>query len=97
MRRPARVFRGDARVDRRDAEGRIRGTVLMILERPDRVRFDAMTQFGPAAVLTSDGETFALTDLREDRFFVGPTCPQNIARLLGMPLTAEEIAQLLVG
>ena len=60
MRRPARVFRGDARVDRRDAEGRIRGTVLMILERPDRVRFDAMTQFGPAAVLTSDGETFAL-------------------------------------
>lgn len=90
-------MRAEARVDRRDAEGRIRGTVLMFLEQPDRVRFDAMTQLGPAAILTSDGTTFALTDLREDRFYVGPTCPANIERLLGIPLDGDEVALLLTG
>lgn len=97
MRRPARSLRAEARVDRRDASGRIRGTVLMLVERPDRVRFDAMTQFGPAAVLTSDGVEFALTDLRENRYFVGPTCAANIERLLGLPLEGEEVARFLFG
>lgn len=96
-REAARVIRAEARVDRRDSEGRIRGTVLMFLERPDRVRFDAMTQLGPAAILTSDGATFALTDLREERFYVGPTCATNIERLLGLPLEGREVTQLLLG
>lgn len=98
MRRPARVLRAEARVDRRGGEeGRIRGTVRMFIERPDHVRFDAMTQFGPAAVLTSDGERFALMDLRENRFFVGPTCPSNIERLLGIRLGGAEVTRLLLG
>lgn len=97
MRSPARSLRAEARVDRRDETGRIRGTVLMMIERPDRVRFDAMTQFGPAAVLTSDGEEFALVDLRENRFFVGPSCAENIERLLGLPLDGADVARFLFG
>lgn len=97
MRTPARAMRAEARVDRRDETGRIRGTVLMLLQRPDRVRFDAMTQFGPAAVLTSDGEEFALSDLRENRFFVGPSCAENIERLLGLPLEGADVARFLFG
>ncbi|MCA9604122.1 MAG: DUF4292 domain-containing protein [Myxococcales bacterium] len=97
MRRPARVLRAEASVDRRDGDGRVRGTVLMFVERDDRVRFDAMTQFGPAAILTSDGETFALTDLRENVFFVGPTCEANIERLLGLRFSAAEVTRLLLG
>lgn len=97
MRSPLHNVRAEARVERRDAGGRIRGTVFMMLERPDRVRFDAMTQFGPAAILTSDGETFALTDLRENRFFVGPTCAENIERLLGIPMEGEDVAHLVLG
>ncbi len=97
MRAPARSLRAEARVDRRDETGRIRGTVLMMVERPARVRFDAMTQFGPAAVLTSDGVEFALTDLRDDRYFVGPPCAENIERLLGLPLSGDEVALFLFG
>lgn len=97
MRAPARVVRAHARVDRRDSEGRIRGSVSMFVERPDRVRFDAMTQFGPAAILTSDGERFALMDLRENRYFVGPTCPANIERLLGIRFGGEEVTRFLLG
>ncbi|MFW6051260.1 MAG: hypothetical protein ACODAU_08805 [Myxococcota bacterium] len=96
-RRHVRSLRAEARVDQRGKEGRIRGTVFMFVELPDRVRFDAMTQFGPAAILTSDGERFALTDLRENRYSYGPTCPSNIARLLGIPLSGAEVSRLLLG
>ncbi len=90
-------LRAEARVDQRGNDGRIRGTVLMFVVRPDRVRFDAMTQFGPAAVLTSDGQRFELLDMRENRFLVGPTCPENIARLLGITLPAESVVRFLLG
>lgn len=69
----------------------------MFLERPNRVRFDVMTQIGPAAVLTSDGESFQLSDLREGAFLHGPTCPENIARLLGISVDAENVLRLLTG
>ncbi len=96
-REQTRVVRAEARVDTRGREGRIRGTVMMFLERPDRVRFDVLTQFGAAAVLTSDGEQFQLADLRENRFLQGPTCPSNIARLLGVSLEGAEVARFLMG
>lgn len=90
-------IRAEARVDQRAKEGRIRGTVLMLVEASGRVRFDVMTQFGPIAILTSDGTQFAYSDFRAQRYLTGDTCPQNIARLLGVPLTAEETARFLLG
>ena len=91
------AMRAEARVDQRGDEGRIKGTVLMFVMRPGRVRFDAMTQFGPAAILTSDGERFAYSDLRKQRFLTGETCPNNIARLLNVPMTVEQTTELLLG
>jgi Outer membrane lipoprotein-sorting protein len=70
---------------------------LMLVERPGSVRFDAMTQFGPAAVLTSNGEQFSYADLRSKRFLTGPTCPANIARMLNVPLTVQQTTLLLLG
>ena len=90
-------IKAEARVTQWGRNGRIRGTVLMFLERPDRVRFDVMTAVGPAAVLTSDGENFQLSDLREGAFLHGPTCPENIARLLGISVDAENVLRLLTG
>jgi hypothetical protein len=90
-------IRAEARVDQRAQSGRIKGTVLMFVEDTGRVRFDVMTQFGPIAILTSDGLEFAYSDLREKRYLFGPTCPVNIARLLGVPLSAEETARFLLG
>jgi hypothetical protein len=97
MRSHARSIRAEARVEQWGEEGRIRGTVMMFVERPESVRFDAMTQFGPAVILTSDGERFALTDLRENRYLEGPTCPQNIERLLGIPMSGEDVTLFLMG
>lgn len=90
-------IQAEARVDQRGQQGRVRGTVLMFVERAGRVRFDAMTQFGPVLTLTSDGATFALSDTRERKFLHGQACPANIARLLGLPVSAKEAAALLLG
>lgn len=92
-----RSIKAEARVTQWGRGGRIRGTVLMFLEQPNRVRFDVMTQVGPAAVLTSDGKTFQLSDLREGTFLNGPTCPQNIERLIGIPMNADEVLRILTG
>lgn len=97
LRLRVRTLRAEARADERGTQGRIRGTVLMFVERPDRVRFDVMTQFGPAAALTSDGRTFAMADFRERTFRTGRACPSSIARLLGMPLTSADVGSLLLG
>lgn len=97
MRQPLTAIRAEARVDQRGNDGRVRGTVLMFVQTPDHVRFDAMTQFGPAAILTSDGLDFALTDLRDNRYLHGPACPSNIARLLGIPLSAHDTTAFLLG
>jgi hypothetical protein len=97
LRGPAHVLRAEARVDQRNRDGRIRGTVLMFIERPNHVRFDVMTQVGAAAILTSDGERFALTDLRDNRYLIGQACPANIERLLGLRFSGEEVSRLLFG
>ena len=94
---PLRAVRAEARVDQRGKQGRVRGTVLMFVERGQRVRFDVMTQFGPIAILTSDRERFAFADLREQRYLTGPTCPRNIARLIGVPLSVDETSRFLLG
>lgn len=96
-RRPIRSLRAEARVEQRGEGGRLRGTVMMFVERPGRVRFDAMTQFGPVAILTSDGAQFRLLDLRERRFLYGATCPSNLAKLLGISMHGDAIEGLLLG
>lgn len=90
-------LRAEAKIDQRGRKGRIKGRVLMFVERPDRVRFDAMTQFGPALVLTSDGSSLALSDFKENRYFTGAACAENIARLVGVALDGDEVASVLLG
>ncbi len=91
------TLRAEARVEQRGEGGRLRGTVMMFVERPSSVRFDVMTQFGPAAILTSYGEQFRLLDLRENRFLQGRTCPSNLAKLLGVSLGSEQMVGVLFG
>jgi hypothetical protein len=97
MRRTLFGLQAEARVEQRGSQGRIRGTVLLMVVSPARIRFDVLTQFGPAATLTSDGERFELLDQREGRFLEGPACPSNIARFLGVALTPSDVTRLLLG
>lgn len=90
-------IRAEASVDQRGGQGRVKGTVFMFVERPSNVRFDVMTQLGPAAILTSNEEQFAFLDQREGKFLYGEPCPANIARLMGLYLAADDVAKFLLG
>lgn len=94
---PIHSLRAEAKIDQRSKVGRIKGRILMFVERPDRVRFDAMTQFGPALILTSDGQQFALSDFKDNRYTTGPACAKNLARVVGVALSSAEVASVLLG
>lgn len=98
LRARARGMRAEADVDYFDDRGRVHLDAMMMMERPDRIRFDATTSFGSTgAILTSDGRRFALLDLRDNRFLRGEPCARNIARLIGVPLSAPDVATLMLG
>ena len=87
-----------AKIDHLGEHGRVRGEVLLFAARPARVRMDVVSPFGVAlATLTSDGTSFALADLREKRFFLGPASPCNIARLTAVPVPVHVLVDLLRG
>ena len=72
------AMRAEARVDQRGSEGRIKGTVLMFVVRPSRVRFDVMTQFG---MLTEAGVRAGLDALAGEINADMPTAPIANAQL----------------
>jgi outer membrane lipoprotein-sorting protein len=94
---PLQNLRAEATVDQRGREGRVKGRVLMFVERPDHLRFDVMTQFGPVLVLAADGESLMLEDTKQGRFLTGPACARNIARLVGVALASEDVVSVLLG
>jgi outer membrane lipoprotein-sorting protein len=94
---PIRSLRAEAKIDQRGRDGRIKGKIMMFVERPDRVRFDAMTQFGPALILTSDGQNFALSDFKDNRYLSGPACAESLGRVIGVALASSEVASVLLG
>jgi hypothetical protein len=91
-------FRIIGRVDHFGEEHRIQGKTFLFAELPGRLRIELVSPFGnPLSVLTVNDSVFALHDLREGRFFVGPAEPCNIARLVQLPLPPSDVIRILIG
>jgi hypothetical protein len=87
-----------AKIDHFGEHGRVRGDLMLFGARPARVRLDAISPFGVAlATLTSDGDRFALADLRNKAFLTGPASACNIARLTTLAVPAHVLVDLLRG
>ncbi len=83
------VWRGDERV---------RLHQLVLVERPDRIRVDTLSPFDqPLAMMASDGHVVSIYSLENRRFERGAASPGNLARLLRLPLSGEELTALLGG
>jgi hypothetical protein len=94
----ANAIQASAKVDHYGEHGRVRGELMLFAARPARVRLDVVSPFGVAvATLTSDGERFALADLRDKRFYVGPASACNIARATTVPVPGHVLVSLLQG
>lgn len=89
----------DAKIDFFGKQGRIRGNLLLYAFASAKMRMDAMTQFAatPIVTLTSDGHRFALADLREKRFYVGPASACNIAKFTTVPIPGHVLVGFLRG
>lgn len=89
----------NAKIDHFGKGGRVRGDLLMYAIWPELLRMDVVgpMNVGVVATLTSDGVRFALNDLREKRFYVGPAKACNIARLTTVPMPGHVLVSLLRG
>jgi hypothetical protein len=92
------AIQASAKIDHFGQQGRIRAELLLFAARAERIRMDVVSPFGATlATLTSDGTRFALADLRDKRFYLGPATACNIARLTTLPVPGHVLVDLLRG
>lgn len=91
------AIQANAKIDRRGAGGRVAGDLMMIVEAPQSIRMDIVSFGTTVATLTSDSKQFALMDMREKRFYVGPARACNIARFTRVPIAGTALVELLRG
>lgn len=103
----AQVRAADGRVTSVQGSARVRITskersgalaAWVAAERPDRIHVETLDFFGnPAAVMVADGRRFTLYDAREKVVYVGAPTPANLARLVPLRVSADELVQVLCG
>lgn len=92
------AINGSARATSWLGGDRIRATVLVLVNRAGRLRLEAEVSLqGTVAVLATDGQRFALLDVRKNELRRGPACPANIASLIRIPLSPAEVAAIFLG
>jgi hypothetical protein len=70
----------------------------MAAEKGGRVRVELFDFFGnPAAVLVAGGGRFALYDARAGALYRGEDTPENLARLVPVPIGARDLAAVICG
>ncbi len=98
LREKIKTMRLSGRVDHFGQEHRVQGKVFIFAQMPKRLRVDLLSPFGNSiSVLTVNEERFAMSDLREGSYMEGPAQPCNIARLIQIPLPAQDVVRILVG
>lgn len=89
---------GQAKIDNLSKQGRVRGDVYILVQNPDRVRFEVVSPFGPTIfLLTSDGKEFRFLDIKNKQFVFGPPKACNLARMTQVPVPAHALVSLLRG
>ena len=94
----SRALTSDAKIDYFGEAGRIRGSLLYVVAVPDKLRLDVVSPFGATvSTVTSDGQNFALFDLRQKQFLRGPANACNLGRFTHVPVPPAALVQLLRG
>ena len=89
-------LRAEGRVTYFGEKGRVRLKAVILGERPGHFRIETLSPFEqPIDVMACDGARLWL--LSGDRLREGPATPENIARLLPLPLYPEEVVDVLLG
>lgn len=94
-----RTLRATAKIDHMANGGqRVRIKVALLVAPGGKLRFEADSPLGGSlATLTSDGAQFSLLDVRANRFLTGPAKACNVARLIRLNISPEDVAAVLMG
>jgi len=77
---------------------RIKAHMILLLRRPATLRFETISFFEqPMSILVTDGMKFSLWDMDKGRFYQGPATPQNISRVIPIPMDGPEVSGILFG
>lgn len=88
----------EARVEYYGKHGVRKGDMVVVAERPGRVRFEALSPSGDTlAVLVSDGSRFTSFQRGQRECHTGPACPRNVGRLLPIALPPTAVVAVLLG
>jgi hypothetical protein len=91
-------IRGEGRLKVAAPGSRSTVTVFVAAARPAFLHFEVLGFFGePQAILVSDGQTFALLQNDQGKYFHGPATPENVSRLLPVVLSGPELVSILLG
>jgi outer membrane biogenesis lipoprotein LolB len=89
---------GEARARVKSPQGGGSARQFLAAEKPDRLRLEVLDFFGnPALLLVTGGGRFSLYDARQKVLYRGPATPENLARLVPLPLPAEDLVTLVCG
>jgi hypothetical protein len=95
---PIQRVQGEARLRLQAPAGTAGLRQFAAAERPDRVRLEELDFFGnPATVLVTSGGRFWLYDSRKRTLYRGAATPANLSRLVPLPVSAGDLAALLLG
>jgi outer membrane lipoprotein-sorting protein len=91
-------LRAETKVEHTENGERVKVTVDMLIARGGKLRFEARAPIGgsTAAVLVSDGATFALLDVHDNRYLRGPANACNVARLSHIELSPDAVVDALL-
>lgn len=93
-----RSLRGEAKSRVYNPKGSVKLQDLLAIERPDKLRVDALSFFGqPLASLASDGQRFAYLDIENNRYYRGVPSAANVGRFLPLKIAPADIVALFLG
>jgi hypothetical protein len=90
-------LRGLAKV-RVETDGQsLAGNQVLLVQRPDRLRAEALSPFGnPVLVAAADGTELSVLLPTEGRFLRGPASYRNLARFTRLPVRLADLVSLLL-
>jgi outer membrane lipoprotein-sorting protein len=98
LRERATSLNADTKTDVRMGKARANVTVMMLAAWGGKLRFQALDpQNAMAADLASDGERYCYLDVHAGCAECGAATPENVARLVRIPLEPDEVVAVLLG
>jgi outer membrane lipoprotein-sorting protein len=85
-------------LDMRQEGKRVKAHMVYVIKNSTWFRFETESFFDqPLSILVSDGRQFTAWDIKKSRVIQGQATPENISRVIPLPMTGAEIAGILSG